>query len=377
MFQNTVALCNTFLKMGIPGLDLVIYKDGQQVLRHTDGFSDREKGVKMAGNEKLNIFSCSKPLTCVAAMQLWEKGLFHLEDHLADYMPEFSQMYVRSEDGRVNAQKDIRIHHLFEMTAGLNYNLHTPALDALRKDTNGRCPTREVARAIAESPLDFEPGTRYQYSLCHDVLAALVEVISGEKFETYVKKHIFDPLGMVDSSFLPPMDAYEDIAPLYRGSADGVVRNPDGNVPAYRMGTEHASGGAGCASTVDDYIKFAESLRVGDIILGKDTIRLMTTNRLADSQKGNYGTNGNGYGLGLRTGGGDKNARYDFGWGGAAGAFLAVDPIHNISLFYAQHVLAAPNMALRQMLYSAALEDLEGIVPPSKTVDPSLNNLTY
>ena len=129
-------------------------------------------------------------------------------------------------------------------------------------------------------------------------------------------------------------------------------------------------------STVEDYIKFAEALRVGDGILSKDTIRLMSTNRLTAAQRPDN-TTGNGYGLGLRTGGGDANRRYDFGWGGAAGAFLAVDPVHNISLFYAQHVLAAPNMALRQQLCGAALEDLEGIAPLSKVVDPALNNLTY
>jgi len=377
MFQNTIALCNSFLEMGVPGLDLAIYKDGACVLRHTDGFSDRENRIAMQGNEQFNMFSLSKPITCVAAMQLWEKGLFRLEDKLCDYMPEFTQMYVRSDDAPVKAKNPIRIHHLFEMTAGFNYDLHTPALDALRQNSNSKCPTRDVARAIAEEPLDFEPGTRYQYSLCHDVLAALVEVISGQKFEAYVKQHIFDPLGMTRSNFLLPMADYKNIVPLYRGSKNGVIRNPEGNVPAYRMGTEHASGGAGCASTMDDYMKFAESLRIGDAIIGKDTIRLMTTNRLAESQKGNYGANGNGYGLGLRTGGGAINARYDFGWGGAAGAFLAVDPKHNFSLVYVQHVLASPNMALRQMLYSAALEDLEGIVPPNKHIDPAWNNLTY
>lgn len=377
MFKNTTALCNSFLKMGIPGLDLAIFKDGECVLRHKEGLSDRENRISMQGSEQFNMFSLSKPITCVAAMQLWEKGLFRLEDPLAVYMPEFSEMEIRTEDGTVKAEKPICIHHLFEMTAGLNYDLHTPALEALRQNTDGKCPTREVARAIAAGTLDFEPGTRYQYSLCHDVLAALVEVISGQKFEDYVKDHIFKPLGMTRSSFLLPMEDYKNLAPLYRGSAEGIIRNPAGNVPAYRIGTEHASGGAGSVSTVEDYMKFAESLRVGDVIIGKDTIRLMTTNRLTDSQKGSYGANGNGYGLGLRTGGGDKNARYDFGWGGAAGAFLAVDPKHNISLVYVQHVLASPNQALRQLLYSAALEDIEGIVPPNKDIDPAWNNLAY
>ncbi len=377
MFKNTISLCNSFLEMGIPGYDLVVYKNGECVLRHMDGYSDKENGIVMHGDELFNIFSCSKPITCVAAMQLWEKGLFQLEDKLSDYMSEFTDMHVRTPDGLVKANSSIRIHHLFEMTAGFNYNINSPVLLALKQKTNGSCPTRDVARAIAAEPLDFHPGERYQYSLCHDVLAALVEVISGLPFERYVKQHIFDPLGMIHSDFLLPMENYKNVVPLYRGNNGKVVLNPSGNISAYRLGSQHASGGAGCASTVNDYIKFAEALRIGNVILAKDTIRLMTTNRLTEAQRGNYGSTGNGYGLGLRVGAGAANGRYDFGWGGAAGAFLAIDPTHEISLFYVQHVLSAPNMALRQQLYSAVLEDLEGITPQSRNVDPALNNLTY
>ena len=191
MFEKTKAVCDSFLEMGVPGFDLMVCKDGQCVLRYMNGYSDRENKIPMKGNERYNIFSCSKPITCVAAMQLWEKGAFRLEDKLSDYMPEYAEMTVKTEQGIKKAERPIHIHNLFEMTAGFSYVLNSPALMQLKKETNGRCPTREVARALAEEPLLFEPGERYHYSLGHDVLAALVEVLTGQKFEAYVKENIF------------------------------------------------------------------------------------------------------------------------------------------------------------------------------------------
>ena len=128
--------------------------------------------------------------------------MFSLEDDLANYLPAFREMTVKTKDGIQKAKNPIKIHHLFEMTAGLNYDRKTPALQACYEATNGRCPTVEAVNEIAKTPLEFEPGTGWRYSLCHDVLAALVEVLSGQKFEIYVKEHIFDPLGMTDSDFL-------------------------------------------------------------------------------------------------------------------------------------------------------------------------------
>ena len=360
MFEKTKALCDSFLKMGVPGFDLAIWKDGQCALRYMGGCADLENKIPVKGNERYNIYSCSKPITCAAAMQLWEKGLFSLEDKLCDYMPEFAEMTVRTGDGVKKAEKPILVRHLFEMTAGFTYNLGSPGLKLCREETGGRCPTREAMRYLARDPLAFEPGSFWQYSLCHDVLAALVEVISGEKFEDYTKKHIFDPLGMKDSTFLQPLDALDTIARQYRYNAEEKkVINP-GKTVSYRIGTEYASGGAGCASTVEDYIRFLEAMRVGDQILGKDTIKLMATDRLNDQQRSTYWTaQTHGYGLGLRT---PKPGSIftDFGWGGAAGAFLAVDVENGLSIYHSQHLLSSPNQGIRGHVYQFAMAELVG-----------------
>ena len=378
MFEQTKALCQQFLKRGIPGFDLIVYKDGQCVLRYMGGYADPEGKIPMRGKEKYHIYSCSKLFTCVAAMQLWEKGLFSLEDNLADYLSAFREMTVKTGNGIEKAKNPIKIHHLFEMTAGLNYDMQTPTLKEYYEACDYRCPTVEMVNEIAKTPLEFEPGTGWRYSLCHDVLAALVEVLSGERFENYVEKHIFAPLGMENSDFLHPMEDWSGFARQFRydsitGEYEPWWKN------AYRPGKEYASGGAGCVSTVEDYIKFLEALRVGDVILKKETIAMMATDRLTEQQRQMYTYDKvvNGYGLGMRTPRLDPTWT-EFGWGGAAGAYASVDPVNNITFYYAQHVLNAPTRPLRPWLYRTIRADLLGQkINVPITQDDDNPSLTY
>lgn len=349
MFEKTKAFCDSFLELGVPGFDLAVYQDGKCILRYMNGYSDLENKVKMNGDERYNIYSCSKVITCVAAMQLWEKGLFSLEDKLSDYMPEFNDMTVRTEDGVKKAEHPILIRHLFEMTAGFSYHCRSPHIITAISETEGRCPTRETMKYLAKEPLLFEPGDRWEYSLCHDVLAAFVEVVSGEKFETYVKKNIFDVAGMSRSSFMLPEEELHTVAEQYRFE-NGRAVNVGKNIATYKLGSEYASGGAGGISTVDDYIKFLEALRTHKL-LKPETLNLMMTDRLTEWQKRTYWTQAtHGYGLGVRCPKGDKQYT-DFGWGGAACAYLAVDVENKISLYFGAHLLSSPAQGLRSMLY--------------------------
>jgi CubicO group peptidase (beta-lactamase class C family) len=378
MFAQTKALCRHFLKVGIPGFDLIVYKDGQCILRHMGGYADLENKIPMEGKEKFHIYSCSKLFTCVAAMQLWEKGMFSLADDLADYLPAFREMTVKTEAGIEKAKNPIKIHHLFEMTAGLNYDLQTPALQAYYAACDRCCPTVELVNEIAKTPLDFEPGTGWQYSLCHDVLAALVEVLSGQKFEIYVKEHIFDPLGMENSDFLHPVEDWGGFARQYRYDAQTAKFLPWWQ-NTYRPGREYASGGAGCVSTVEDYITFLEALRVGDVILKKETIAMMATDRLTEQQRQMYTYDKivNGYGLGMRTPRLDPTWT-EFGWGGAAGAYASVDPVNNVTFYYAQHALNSPVRLLRPWLYRTIRADLLGEkIQVPITQDDDNPGLTY
>ena len=362
MFEQTKALCQRFLQMGIPGFDIIVYKDGQCVLRHMGGYADRENKIPMQGKEKYHIYSCSKLITCVAAMQLWEKGMFSLEDDLADYLPAFREMMVKTEDGLRKAEKQIKIKDLFQMTSGMSYDRAFPALEEYMAIPNNPCPTLETVNVLAKMPLLFEPGEGWKYSLSHDVLGGLVERLSGEKYEDYAKKHIFDPLGMENTSFLHPVEDWEGFARQYRYDVETNEYKLLMEKHLY-FGSAFASGGGGCVSTVEDFIKFLEALRIGDVILKKETIALMATGRLTDKQQTMFHSKGlqyhMGYGLGMRTPRLDPT-RTEFGWGGAAGAYASVDPENNMTIFYAQHVLGSPNRTLRPWLYRAARADLRG-----------------
>ena len=294
-------------------------------------------------------------------MQLWEKGLFSLDDKVSDYLPAFGEMTVKTENGVRKAQKAITVKDLFCMTSGMGYDMHTPELEAYYNIPGNTCPTVETVNMFARTPLEYEPGERWKYSLAHDVLGALVEVLSGEKFEDYVKTHIFDPLGMVHSTFIHPLEDWDGFAKQYQyNSKTGQF------TPAWRfwchLKKDYAGGGGGCISTVEDYIKFLEAMRIGNVILKKETIALMAQDHLTKEQRAIYNETHSAhtsYGLGMRVSFKDDKLA-EFGWGGAAGAFASVDPVNNITFYYSQHVLNSPSRPLRKWIRRAIIADLFG-----------------
>lgn len=380
MFEKLTAFMDGFLEAGVPGYDCIVYKDGKEVYRHFNGYADLERKIPMTGKEFYNIYSCSKPITVVAALQLYEKGLYDLDDELAKYLPEFHTMYVKvdpsgSADGEniQPAKCSIKIRDLFCMRAGFSYNVWSDGLKEARTATDGKCPTRETMKYLAKDPLLFHPGDRYEYSLCHDVLAALVEVLSGERFGDYVKKHIFDPLGMQNSTFWLPDEKLDILAQQYVFDAQlGKARNCGKHNQGYKLGSEYESGGAGGISTVEDYIKFLEALRVGDVILKKETIDLMTTNQLTEAQMATYTVEKYGYGLGVRCPIGYEEAT-DFGWGGAAGAWLCVDRTHSLTIYFGMHLLCSPVQEIRSRIKAYVLEEYG----QSVQISTQAKNLTY
>ncbi len=375
MFEHLNEILDHFIDMGIPGNDILVCIDGEPVYRSFRGVSDRERKIPMNGKERYNIYSATKVFTVVAALQLYEKGAFQLDDPIADYLPEFAEMQVLENGVLRPAKRQITIRHLFTMTAGLTYDTRMPELDQAYIETEGRCPTRETMKYLAKHPLSFDPGEHWQYSLCHDVLAALVEVLSGERFGMYLKKHIFNVVGMPRTTMLLPEEELITLAAQYRYDPEKKIFENCGKANthrlrekrAYRLGTEYESGGAGAVSCVEDYSRFIEALRVGDVILGRDTTARMATNELNDVQWQDFWQRpGYGYGLGVRCP--HEGSRFtDFGWGGAAGAYLAIDPVHHFTIYYAQHVLASPNSGERHRLLRALRKDLgiDPVTPPA------------
>ena len=345
MFEKLEKFLDELRECPVPGNDCIICRKGEVIYRHTAGFADMAKKTPLTGKERYQIFSCSKLITCCAALQLWEQGKFQLDDELCRYLPEYAQMKVRTPEGGIaDAKNKITIRHLFTMTAGFNYNLNAPSILRVYDATKGSCPTREVIRALAQEPLSFEPGTRWQYSLCHDVLAAVVEVISGVEFNEYVTKNIFDVLGMNQTTFLLPASEWHTLIPLCREIPAGeqlVELNGIGNygIAPYRLGPCYASGGAGCVSTVEDYNKLLQALCSGEKILKRSTIDMMRTDELTEEQqKDTWSGPYYSYGLGVRCPRRGYSERTEFGWGGAAGAYFCIDPGRELTVLYVQHV---------------------------------------
>ena len=365
----------------IPGNSVVIYKDGKKVFEYSSGYSDLEKKIKKTGKEQLYIYSCSKVATVTAALQLYEQGKFLLSDPLFEYLPEFKKMYLKDGDRIKAAENPITIRDLFTMTAGLSYATNTPAFEKARKLTDGKMDTRTVIKCLAEEPLLFEPGARWNYSLCHDVLAVLAEVVSGMRFSEYMKKHIFEPLDMNNSYYHAPNDVI--ISPQYiyeiqdtknivelqqKEHTTGVVKRAYGNELVF--GENYDSGGAGIITTVDDYAKFAAALANSGTglnnnrILSSATVKLMKTNQLNEAQRKTMNwrrLRGYGYGLGVRTlidkaESGSNSSIGEIGWGGAAGATIIADTEEKVALFYAHHMLNPQEEyyqpRLRNVLYS-------------------------
>lgn len=329
---------DSFLSMGVPFYDCIVMKNGVCVYRKSGGYTDPEKTKPVRGTELCNLYSCSKLITCTAALTLYEKGAFVLDDPLSLYMPEFAEMKVRTAEGLVPAERPITIRHLFTMMAGFTYDLSLPELVQCRKETNGVCPTREVMRYLAAAPLQSQPGAVWRYSVCHDVLAALVEVLTGENFETYIQKNICETVGMKNTTFLFPEERLNELCCQYRYCDGKVV--PIGKENDYRLGKAYASGGAGVVSTLEDYIAFLEALRTGKL-LREETVDLLATNQLTVEQMSHpeYAVRGKrGFGLGQACPS-VLNQRPDFGWGGAAGAYYFIDHSRNMSAFLLAHVL--------------------------------------
>jgi len=356
----------------VPGADCAVYYKNQPVFRYSAGYADIKSKRPFTSNELFFLYSTSKVITCTAALQLFEKGGFLMSDPLCEYLPEFSEMYIKKtgSDELIKAHNEIKIRDLFTMSAGLTYDINSPSLRKIKKESQGKCPTREVIKALAQEPLVFEPGTHWNYSLCHDVLGGLIEVISGKKFSEYLQENIFNRLEMKDTGFYLTEEKRQRMATQYqfndeKNCSEEILLN---NV--YKLGTEYESGGAGLISSANDYIKFANALcnngkaENGRQILSRNTIDLMRTNHLGETSLKDFNWSqmiGYGYGLGVRTmidkaKGGSLSPIGEFGWGGAAGTYVIIDPENELSVFYAQHMLNSQepyiHPRIRNIVYS-------------------------
>ncbi len=334
------------IEWGIPYLDVIAKREHEELLRYYNA-----KGGS-CGNEKLFMYSCTKPLTVACAIKLVEDGKLSLDTPVEDIIPAYRDVYLEEDGVRRAPKTKMNVRHLFTMTAGLTYNGAMYPIDEAYRNRGEKSPTLAIAESFAKAPLMSEPGERFRYSLCHDLLGAVIETVSGMKFSEYMKKTILDPLGMHDTYFTNASN--DETAELYASSEDGVISHVEKvNSLVYRDGYE--SGGAGLISTVSDYAKFGAMLASGGVsadgsrILSESSVRALWQKQVSavSIESGFTCVQGEeyGYGLGVRTR--TEPTEWglpvgEFGWDGAAGSYLMVDPVNKISVVVGMHVRGWP-----------------------------------
>ena len=354
-----------YREKNIPGLGCAVSVGGEIVHKHFAGFQNVEKEIPFGEDTLVNLYSATKISTVTAAMRLIERGILRPDAPAADYLPELGHMTVRREDGSVTPAENVMlVRHLMSMTAGFTYDGTVRSVRELMRKTDGRPTTRQVVQALAGEPLIFEPGTRFKYSFCHDVLAAVMEAAAGIPYPEILRRELFDPLGMEDTGFTLNGEQRTRLAPEYHGFDGKTGRAREVIVREgfdMGLGPEYRSGGGGLISSVRDYAKLAAMLSNrgktadGRRILSAESVDAMRTNQLCPGAMEDFGSFGGwskagyGYGLGVRTlldpdRNNSLSAKGEFGWDGALGCYLLADPdtAGGVGLFYAQQEGGSP-----------------------------------
>ena len=377
----------------IAGCQVAVVRRGALAHFSSLGLRDRERGLPVDDATIWRIYSMTKPITGVALMTLYEQGHFQLGDPVHRFIPAWRDLKVaeRGPDGSTRLVEPVRpmsIKDLMMHTAGLGYGPGNADLEpGLIGKASKESPVRPdqnleamVAR-MAGDPLRFHPGTHWLYSLGTDVCARLVEVISGQPFDEYLRSEIFEPLGMVDTAFHVPDDKIDRFAASYgRNSRKELKLVDDPRTSPYRSEPAMLSGGGGLVSTTTDYVQFCRMLvNGGELdgrrILSPKTVELMATNHLPGNGQlrdfalpgsyGEVGFDGMGFGLTMSVSLGPAATQLvgsggEFMWGGAASTAFWVDPAEELTVVFMTQLLPSGTFNFRDQLKTivyGAIED--------------------
>ncbi|MEO2183275.1 MAG: serine hydrolase domain-containing protein [bacterium] len=351
--EGIIPFANTLVMQGDQVVDLHYY----------DGLN-KEDGSPLAEDTIFRMHSSTKIACSIAAMMLWEEGKFSLDDPLEKYIPAFAGMQVlkpgaESIDDTEAARDSIRINQIMSHTAGLSYGFIEPesVIDQAYNENGinplipGSTMTLEsMCESLGQLPLVYQPGTFWRYSFATDVTARLVEVVSGQRFDDFLKDRIFNPLGMADTDFFVPEAKLDRFTTMYlpadpldpmsqcAGPMDSPETTTNGMLPSF------LSGGGGLMSTLADYLTFSKMIinggsHQGDTMIKPETLALMRTNQCADGVIVNFPMwemPGTTFGLGLALKGEPAEGEPDtavgeYHWGGMAGTHFWWSPEANIA----------------------------------------------
>jgi len=345
-------LVNEYIsKNWLTGAVSIVIKDNQVVQYKGYGYSDVATKKPMKNDAIFRIMSQTKAITSVGAMILYEQGKFLLDQPISDFIPEFKKPVVLDKFNdadttytTIPAKSEITFRQLLTHTSGLDYtDIGSSKVAAIY--SKNHIPSGlgyfdvdllERMKALGKLPLSFQPGEKWQYGLNSDLLGCLIEVISGMNLEDFLRKNIFEPLGMKDTYFNVPSSKANRLATVYTEDASNKIipwshefRNIDPDYPI--MKKRYFSGGAGLSSTAFDYAIFMQMLLNGGKynghqILGKRTVEMITSGQL---KEGLFGDDNMGLGFGITS---EKSAAKEprnagsFAWGGYYGTTYWADP---------------------------------------------------
>ncbi|MDG2410989.1 MAG: serine hydrolase [Halioglobus sp.] len=364
----------------ISGSVTLVARRGQVCLLDVQGYRDVERALPMTADSIMRIYSMTKPITSLAMMTLHEKGLFSLDDPVHRYIPGWRDLPVWKTGSyplfeTVPARRAMTIRDLFMHTSGITYDfLRDSNIDyAYRKAGVGRprlgYTLQQMVDELAQMPLLFSPGDRWNYSLSTDVLGYLVEILSGQSLPDYLRTAIFEPLGMHDTCFEIPADKVDRFASCYtRNMEKGMDLTDDARSSEFAERTFY-SGGGGLLSTAGDYYRFCQMLlgggtRDGVRIIGSRTLDYMTRNHLpGGADMGAFATGsfseaayeGVGFGLGFAStidpiGNGHPVSPGIYFWGGLASTLFWVDPAEEMVVIFMTQLIPSRTFNFRGQL---------------------------
>lgn len=366
----------------IAGAIGLIARRGKVGYFETYGFQDKESGVAMRKDTIFRMYSMTKPITGVAVMILYEEGRFSLSEPVSKYLPELGNMKVAvvETDPRtgkktrytVPAQREITILDLLRHTSGIDY-LGPEDLDGKRiyekLGTNGLDQTvGEMVKKIGQAPLVHQPGTMWEYGLSMDVLARLVEVVSGQPYDKFLEQRIFKPLGMNDTGYSVPPEKQNRFAKLYAPGEGWTIKpNTTPAQTSYLKPAVNFGGGSQTVSTAGDYLRFCQMLLNGGEldgvrILSRKTVELMTSDHLGEMPRAGLLAKGYGFGftMAVSLGAGKTgvaSSEGEYFWGGAAGTRFWIDPKEQMIGIFMIQILPHTNLTygtqFRQLAYQA------------------------
>ncbi len=386
-FTKLDELLREFAGKSVPGCACAVARDGEIIYEGYYGYADIEEKKPVGPDSLYRLASMTKLVTYAILMMLFEHGQFQMHQPVSDFFPEWAdkKKFINLPDGSLDVaplNRPITVRDAVIMSCGLPYCFSPVGKDCQNPTTlamsrameplweKGHYTLREVIRAVAEVPVEFEPGTRWLYGFGSELVAGIVEELTGMPLSTAMNDYIFNPLGMRETDTHFRGDMEERLVAMYGVMRDGFKKMPAENDRIYRPGPENELGRPLLMTNVRDFSKFMQMLACGGIYNGKrllseKTIEFMRTNclrgeALDEFQKENNGYNSfYGYGYGVRTllnyapGCGSPGS---FGWTGGYGTWCEADPDRRLSVVYMHNML--PNMEkehhhrVRETVYS-------------------------